>query len=62
MTVFQELYHRHAGDLYRFTLYLSGHAAEAKEIVAETFARALVGKAPLVSATVKGHLLTTACG
>lgn len=60
MTDFHELYNRYAGDIYRFTLSLCGDPAEAEDIVAETFARALTGKAPIVSATVKGYLLTIA--
>lgn len=60
MTDFHELYTRYAGDIYRFALFLCGDAAEAEDITAETFARALTGKAPLVSATVKGYLLTIA--
>lgn len=60
MTNFHELYTRYAGDVYHFALYLCGDAAEAEEITAETFARALTGKTPLVSATVKGYLLTIA--
>ena len=60
MTDFHELYIRYAGDVYRFALFLCGNAAEAEDIAAETFARALTGKAPLVSATVKGYLLTIA--
>ena len=60
MTDFHELYNRYAGDIYRFALFLCGDVAEAKEITAETFARALTGKAPLVTATVKGYLLTIA--
>jgi len=60
MTNFHELYTRYAGDVYRFALFLCGDAAEAEEITAETFARALTGKAPLVSSTVKGYLLTIA--
>lgn len=60
MTDFHELYTRYADDVYRFALFLCGDAAEAEEITAETFARALTGKAPLVSATVKGYLLTIA--
>jgi len=58
MTDFKELYTRYAGDIYRFAMFLRGDAAE--DITAETFARALTGKAPLVSATVKGYLLTIA--
>ncbi len=60
MTDFHELYTRYANDIYRFALFLCGDAAEAEDITAETFARALTGKAPLVSATVKGYLLTIA--
>ena len=60
MTDFHELYTRYAGDIYRFARFLSGDVVEAEEITAETFARALTGKAPLVSATVKGYLLTIA--
>jgi RNA polymerase sigma-70 factor, ECF subfamily len=60
MTDFHELYIRYAGDIYHFALFLCGNAGEAEEITAETFARALTGKAPLVSATVKGYLLTIA--
>ena len=60
MTDFQELYTRYARDIYRFALFLCGDAVEAEDITSETFARALIGKAPLVSATVKGYLLTIA--
>ena len=57
---FQELYRRYAGDIYRFSLFLCGDRVEAEDITAETFARALTGKKPLVSSTVKGYLLTIA--
>lgn len=60
MTDFHELYNRYANDIYHFALFLCGNAADAEDITAETFARALTGKAPLVSATVKGYLLTIA--
>ena len=60
MTDFHELYNRYAGDIYRFAFSLCGNAVEAQDITSETFARALTGKAPLVSATVKGYLLTIA--
>lgn len=58
MTDFQDLYRRYAADIYRFALFLCGNEAEAEDITAETFARAITGKAPLVPATVKGYLLT----
>ena len=60
MTEFHKIYNRYAADIYRFAMFLCGEAAEAEEITAETFARALTGKAPLKSATVKGYLLTIA--
>ena len=60
MTDFHELYTKYAGDIYKFALFLSGDAEEAEDIAAETFARVLTGKAPLVLATVKGYLLTIA--
>jgi RNA polymerase sigma-70 factor, ECF subfamily len=60
MTDFHELYNRYAGDIYRFALFLCGDAEEAEEITAETFARALTRKVPLMSSTVKGYLLTIA--
>lgn len=60
MIDFSNLYKRYSRDIYHFALFLSGDAVEAEEITAETFARALMGKTPLVSATVKGYLLTIA--
>ncbi|HOH08522.1 MAG TPA: sigma-70 family RNA polymerase sigma factor [bacterium] len=60
MTDFHKLYTLYADDIYRFSLFLCGDAVEAQDITAETFARALTGKAPLVSATVKGYLLIIA--
>ncbi len=57
MTDYHDLYNRYAHDIYRFALYLSGDAAEAEDIAAETFARAITGKAPLASAKVKVHRL-----
>ena len=36
---FSELYRTHAGDVYRFALFLSGDAAAADDIVSETFVR-----------------------
>lgn len=60
MNDFHDLFTRYASDIYRFALFLCGDEAEAEDITAETFARALTGKAPLVSATIKGYLLTIA--
>lgn len=60
MTDFHELYSMHAKDIYNFALFLCGNAMEAEDITAETFARVLTGKTPLISTTVKGYLLTIA--
>ncbi len=60
MTDFHWLYTRYADDIYRFALFLCRDAAEAEDITAETFARALTGKSPLITDTVKGYLLTIA--
>ena len=60
MIEINELYTRYAVDIYRFALFMCGDAVEAEDITAETFARALTGKTLLVSATVKGYLLTIA--
>jgi RNA polymerase sigma-70 factor, ECF subfamily len=60
MTDFHELYNRYVSDIYHFALYLCNDTTEAEDITAETFARALTGKAPLVLNTVKGYLLTIA--
>lgn len=60
MNNFHDLFIRYASDIYHFALFLCGNEAEAKDITAETFARVLTGKAPLVTATIKGYLLTIA--
>ena len=49
MTDFHQLYNKYAKDIYRFALYMSGDEMVAEDITAETFARALIGKAPLIS-------------
>ncbi|MGX5203360.1 RNA polymerase sigma factor [Aliikangiella sp. IMCC44632] len=60
MTDFEHLYSRYADDIFRFALFLSGRTSDAEDITAETFIRAMTGKAPLKSNTVKGYLLTIA--
>lgn len=60
MKNFHNLFTQYAGDIYRFSLFLCGNEEEAKDITSETFARVLTGKVPLISATVKGYLLTIA--
>jgi RNA polymerase sigma-70 factor (ECF subfamily) len=50
------LYERHAGDVYRFALYLSGNATLAEDIVSETFLRVWGARERVGVATVKGYL------
>jgi RNA polymerase sigma factor (sigma-70 family) len=60
MTDFEELYARHARNLYRFALYLCGSHAEAEDIVSETFVRAWNAPSPIRVATAKAYLCTIA--
>lgn len=53
---FHTLYERHAPDVLRFALYLSGNRAEAEDLAAEAFARAWTATDPIRTATVKAHL------
>jgi RNA polymerase sigma-70 factor, ECF subfamily len=60
MISFHELYERHAHDVYRFAFWLSGNAAEAEDIAAETFVRAWTVADGLKAQTVRVYLLTIA--
>jgi RNA polymerase sigma-70 factor, ECF subfamily len=57
---FSALYQRHARDVYRFSLYLSGDFALAEDITAETFARAWVARERIRVGSVKAYLLMIA--
>lgn len=57
---FSALYRRYAGDVYRFSLYLSGNFALAEDIAAETFARAWVVRERIRVGSVKAYLLMIA--
>ncbi|HEY7500856.1 MAG TPA: RNA polymerase sigma factor [Vicinamibacterales bacterium] len=57
---FESLYRTYARDVFRFALYLSGDRAEADDITAETFARALASREPIRVPTVKAYLLMIA--
>lgn len=57
---FSALYRRHARDVYRFSLYLSGDFALAEDITAETFARAWVAREGIRVGSVKAYLLMIA--
>jgi RNA polymerase sigma-70 factor, ECF subfamily len=60
MDTFHEIYVRHAGEVRRFALYLSGNAALADDITSETFVRAWTASGPIREATVKAYLFAIA--
>jgi RNA polymerase sigma-70 factor (ECF subfamily) len=57
---FSALYRRYAVDVFRFALYLSGDAAQADDITAETFARAWAARDRIRVDSVKAYLLMIA--
>ena len=57
---FSVVYRRHARDVYRFALFLSGDLHVAEEVTAETFARAWAGHGRIRLGTVKGYLIAIA--
>ena len=59
-TDFADLYRRHAPDVHRFALWLSGDPHVAEEVAAETFARAWIARGRIREATVKAYLLSIA--
>ena len=60
MSDFSELYRRHAPDVFRFALYLTGNRGDAEDITSETFVRLWASSEPIRSQTVKGYLCTIA--
>jgi RNA polymerase sigma-70 factor (ECF subfamily) len=60
MQTIQAIYERHAPSLRRFALGLCGDTSLAKDLVAETFMRAMTSSAPIESATVLAYLCTIA--
>jgi RNA polymerase sigma-70 factor, ECF subfamily len=57
---FAVVYERHARDVYRFALYLSGDSAHAQDLTAETFARAWAARDRIRVDSVKAYLLMIA--
>ncbi len=49
---FHDLYEQHAPDVYRFAFWLSGSAANADDITAETFVRAWASNQKIRTETV----------
>jgi RNA polymerase sigma-70 factor (ECF subfamily) len=60
VTGFEELYRRHAPEVFRFALHLSGNRSDAEDITSETFVRAWTSSEKIRTATVKGYLFTIA--
>ena len=59
-TTFEAMYEAYAGDVYRFSRYLTGSEDAASEITAETFFRAWAGRGKIRLSTAKSYLLTIA--
>ena len=59
-TSFQELYHRYAGDVYRFSFWLCGDSDDAKDITSETFVRVWTSEKETRMDSVKAYLFTIA--
>lgn len=60
MSDLEDVYRKHAADVYRFALYLSGNAGIAEDIASETFVRVFRQRGEIRVATVKAYLLTIA--
>jgi len=56
----ESLYRKHAPDVFRFVLYLSGNRHDAEDITSETFVRAWTAPGEIRMATVKGYLFMIA--
>jgi RNA polymerase sigma-70 factor, ECF subfamily len=59
-TDFKTLYERHAPDVFRFAMYLSGNRSDAEDITAEAFVCAWTAREPMRAATIKAYLFTIA--
>jgi RNA polymerase sigma-70 factor (ECF subfamily) len=60
MTTLEEIYRAHSRDVYRFACWLCGNAAEAEDIVSETFLRLWGSREDLHLETVRAYVLTIA--
>jgi RNA polymerase sigma factor (sigma-70 family) len=60
MDGFRELYERYYPDVHRFALFLTGDAARADDLTADTFVRAWRARDRIQHATVKAYLLAIA--
>ncbi|MGQ0733769.1 MAG: RNA polymerase sigma factor [Acidobacteriota bacterium] len=57
MIDFHTVYQRHAGELRRFALYLSGNPAIADDLVADAFVRLWTTTGEIRTETIKGYLI-----
>ncbi len=57
---FQNLYKTYVPDVYRFSYWLCGDAADAEDITSETFLRAWMYRANIRTETMKAYLLSIA--
>ena len=57
---FHSVYNNYFDDVYRFSFWLGGSAAEAEDMTSETFARAWVVKGDLRAKSLKAYLFTIA--
>src|SRR5690348_17984009 len=60
MNALEELYRRHAQDVFQFAYWLSGDRAEAEDITSETFVRVWVVGDGLRVGTVRAYLIAIA--
>jgi RNA polymerase sigma-70 factor (ECF subfamily) len=60
MTPLHDVYQRHAIDVYRYALLLSGDRAEAEDITADAFVRLWTAPGEIRLGTVKAYLFTIA--
>ena len=57
---FAGLYRRHAADVFRYALFLSGNRTKAEDIVSETFVRVWGARERVELSTVRAYLLAIA--
>ena len=57
---FQELYDSYSGDVYGFSLWLTGNVAEAEDVTSETFVRAWARRDSIRTSTLKAYLFSIA--
>lgn len=60
MLSFEDIYISYSPEVYRFSMWLSGNAADAEDITAETFMRAWLNFASIRTETLKAYLFTIA--